>query len=276
MKMSVAVAALAACWAATWSVSAGAQQPYYVQPNGYYYPNQYVPVNPGYVSTYPNNAYGQAAQNGAAPQFTVPGAATAMVPIGPPVSSSVPLGQQSTLQQPSNALRQDTSQQVVRPPSVGGSAGSYATSTQKDPRGMQIEGTAKVVDGDTFMVDQQMVTLYGADAPEMEQLCHSHVMTWRCGIRAKEELAKLIEGRQVSCVGQRQAGDAVAAQCTIPTGDVADQMVRSGFAVVPWELVREYLPAQEMAKGAARGVWAGEFEWPWDFRNRSQMVKLTR
>ena len=274
MKISVAVAALTACWAATWSVPAAAQQPYYVQPNGYYQP--YVPANPGYVATYPNNSYGQAVQNGAAPQFTVPGAATAMVPIGPPVTSSVPLGQQTSVQQPSNALRQDTAQQAVRPPSIGGSAGSTAATTQKDPRGMLIEGTAKVMDGDTFMVDQQMVTLYGADAPEMDQLCHSHVMTWRCGVRAKEELARLIEGRQVSCVGQRQAGEAIAAQCTIPTGDVADQMVRSGFAVVPWELVREYLPGQEMAKGAGRGVWAGEFEWPWEFRNRSQMVRLTR
>ena len=195
MKISVAVAALTACWAATWSVPAAAQQPYYVQPNGYYQP--YVPANPGYVATYPNNSYGQAVQNGAAPQFTVPGAATAMVPIGPPVTSSVPLGQQTSVQQPSNALRQDTAQQAVRPPSIGGSAGSTAATTQKDPRGMLIEGTAKVMDGDTFMVDQQMVTLYGADAPEMDQLCHSHVMTWRCGVRAKEELARLIEGRQV-------------------------------------------------------------------------------
>ncbi|MDW4662905.1 hypothetical protein NQ228_25510, partial [Escherichia coli] len=80
-----------------------------VQPNGYFYPNQYpVAINPGYVSTYPNN-YGQPVQNGAVPQFTVPGSATAVTPIGPPVGSAVPLGQQTNIQQPSNALRQDTS-----------------------------------------------------------------------------------------------------------------------------------------------------------------------
>jgi endonuclease YncB( thermonuclease family) len=276
MKLIIAVAAAVASVAAAWSAPAAAQG-YYVQPNGYYYPNQYpVAINPGYVSTYPNGyGYGQPVQNGTVPQFTVPGSATAIAPIGPPIGSTVPLGQQTNIQQPSNALRQDTSPQSVRPPSAG-TSGAAATTTQKDPRGMAIEGTATVIDGDTFMVDQQMVTLYGADAPEMDQLCHSQITTWRCGIRAKEELAKLIQGRQVSCVGQRQAGDAIAAQCSIPTGDVADQMVRSGFAVVPWELVKEYLPGQEMAKAAGRGVWAGEFEWPWEFRNRSQIVKLTR
>ncbi|MGY3582217.1 endonuclease YncB(thermonuclease family) [Bradyrhizobium sp. USDA 4341] len=276
MKLTVAVAIVVASAAAAWSAPASAQG-YYVQPNGYYYPNQYqYPVaNPGYVSTYPNYGYGQPVQNGAVPQFTVPGSATAVAPIGPPVGSTVPLGQQTNIQQPANAMRQDTSQQAVRPPGAG-SAGTAASTTQKDPRGMAIEGTARVIDGDTFMVDQQMVTLYGADAPEMDQLCHSQVTSWRCGARAKEELAKLVEGRLVSCVGQRQAGDAIAAQCSVPTGDVAEQMVRSGFAVVPWELVKTYLPAQEMAKGAGRGVWAGEFEWPWEFRSRSQMVKLTR
>lgn len=262
--------------AAAWSAPAAAQGYYVPQANGFYYPNQVgVPLNPGYVSTYPNGTYGQAVQNGAVPQFTVPGSATATTPIGPPVVSSVPLGQQTSVQQPGNALRQDT-QQAVRAPSLGGGSSNANSTTVKDPRGMLIEGTARVIDGDTFMVDQQVVTLFGADAPETEQLCYSRITPWRCGIQAKEELAKLIQGRQVSCVGQKQAGDAIAAQCSIPTGDVADQMVRSGFAVVPWELVKTYLPAQEMAKAAGRGVWAGEFEWPWDFRNKSQMVKLTR
>jgi endonuclease YncB( thermonuclease family) len=141
---------------------------------------------------------------------------------------------------------------------------------------MVVEGTASVVDGDTFYVDQQLVLLFGADAPEIEQTCYANGTAYRCGVRAKEELARLIEGKFVSCIGQRPAGDAIAAVCSIPTGDVGEQMVTSGNAVAQYELSKAYINPQEQAKNARRGVWAGTFEWPWDLRAKSPVVRVVR
>jgi endonuclease YncB( thermonuclease family) len=221
-------------------------------------------VNPGYVSQPNQQYYGQQ------PQFTVPGSATQVAPIGPSVNPTAQLGQQNTLQSPGNALGNQ-----IRPPTLNNN-GSSSSSSQRSVRGMVLEGTASVIDGDTFYVDQQIVLLYGADAPEIEQTCWANGSAYRCGVRAKEALARLIEGKFVSCIGQRQAGDAVAAVCTVPTGDVGDQMVASGNAVVPYELSKAYINSQEQAKNARRGVWAGPFEWPWDVRAKSPVVRLAR
>lgn len=265
--------ALALAVLAVLGTGAASAQGYYVGNNTVFIPNQGVggygygtPYVPGYVGQ--QGYYGQ---NGMANQGLYPQVQTA--PIGPSVNPVTQLGQQNTVQSPANAL--STGQ--VRPPSLNGSpAASSSSSAQRSVRGMVLEGTASVIDGDTFYVDQQIVLLFGADAPEIDQTCWAGGTAFRCGVRAKEELARLVDGKYVSCVGQRQAGEAVAAVCTIPTGDVGDQMVASGFAVVPWEISRSYANSQEQAKNARRGVWAGSFEWPWDFRAKSSTVRLAR
>jgi endonuclease YncB( thermonuclease family) len=53
-------------------------------------------------------------------------------------------------------------------------------------------------------------------------------------------------------------------------------MVQTGLAVVPWEISKSYLNEQEQAKSAGRGVWAGSFELPWNFRNRRPNVVVVR
>lgn len=260
-------------------IQAAHAQGYYFNPgnNSVYIPNpgygqQY---NPGYVGQPGQGYYGpygtvNPVQTYPQQQFTVPGSATQTAPIGPSVTPTIPLGQQNTVQSPANALTPQ-----VKPPSLSGQSATSST-TQKSVRGLVIEGTASVIDGDTFFVDQQMVILYGADAPEIEQNCYANGTAYRCGVKAKEELARLIEGRFVSCVGQRQAGDAIAVVCTVPTGDVGEQMVASGNAVAQYELSKAYINAQQQARNARRGVWAGTFEWPWDVRAKSPVVRVAR
>ena len=51
----------------------------------------------------------------------------------------------------------------------------------------------RVIDGDTIIVDNKKVRLFGIDAPEKAQLCKdSSGNNYRCGIVATEKLNELI------------------------------------------------------------------------------------
>src|SRR5215469_3836086 len=59
---------------------------------------------------------------------------------------------------------------------------------------------AVVHDGDTIQLGDVTYRLDGIDAPEFDQVCiDDHADPWTCGVEAREQLAKLIGGREVSC-----------------------------------------------------------------------------
>src|SRR6266446_9020442 len=61
---------------------------------------------------------------------------------------------------------------------------------------------AIVKDGDTLILGDTSYKLDGIDAPEPDQVCLDEKGTiWRCGIEARDRLAKLIDSRTVLCVG---------------------------------------------------------------------------
>ncbi|GJD89441.1 hypothetical protein BHAOGJBA_2968 [Methylobacterium hispanicum] len=143
------------------------------------------------------------------------------------------------------------------------------TGATVDPRGLVTEGNAIVVDGDTLTIGGRHVTLFGADAPEVGQVCTAGATGWRCGEKARERLASLADGRSLRCVGEIQAGDAVSSVCTTVDGvDLGLTLVTEGLAVVPKAVTTRYLAAQSEARVARRGVWIGSFEAPWDYRRK--------
>jgi len=58
---------------------------------------------------------------------------------------------------------------------------------------------ADVYDGDTLMIGDVSLRLYGADAPELEQECLRGQMMVSCGADARAELVKLVRGALVQC-----------------------------------------------------------------------------
>jgi endonuclease YncB( thermonuclease family) len=61
-------------------------------------------------------------------------------------------------------------------------------------------GQAFVIDGDTLEIHGTRIRLFGIDAPESTQLCRgSDSDTYRCGAKAANDLAALINRRPVSC-----------------------------------------------------------------------------
>src|SRR5690349_19128084 len=56
---------------------------------------------------------------------------------------------------------------------------------------------AIVRDGHTIQIGEAIYRLDGIDAPELDQICiDDHADPWTCGLEAREQLSKLIGGRE--------------------------------------------------------------------------------
>ena len=69
--------------------------------------------------------------------------------------------------------------------------------------GAIVSGTGRAIDGDSVLVGAGKsiveIRLYGIDAPEHDQKCQTASgAAWECGREAVIELAKLVDGRQLS------------------------------------------------------------------------------
>ena len=62
-----------------------------------------------------------------------------------------------------------------------------------------INGPARVIDGDTIDIAGESIRLHGIDAPENAQTCIADGVTWPCGKRATAALVEFIDGAPVSC-----------------------------------------------------------------------------
>ena len=57
-----------------------------------------------------------------------------------------------------------------------------------------------VRDGGTLQVADVTYRLDGIDAPALDQICiDEHADAWACGVEARDQLARLIDNREVRC-----------------------------------------------------------------------------
>ncbi|MBW8267890.1 thermonuclease family protein [Caldovatus aquaticus] len=132
-----------------------------------------------------------------------------------------------------------------------------------------LQGAARVVDGDTLEVMGRRVRLYGIDAPESDQDCERDGRAYACGAAAARALADLVAGREVRCAGRGEDryGRTIAV-CRANGTDLGEAMVRSGWAVAFRRYAEDYAAAETAARREGRGLWAGRFEAPEDWRRR--------
>ena len=132
-----------------------------------------------------------------------------------------------------------------------------------EPELRQASGRARVIDGDSLALDGIEVRLKGIDAPELAQTCMRSGRAWPCGREAAERLRGLLRGRTVVCAGARRDGHGrLLAVCRIGESEINRRMVEIGWAVSS----DDYAGAERRARAAGRGIWAGPFERPADWR----------
>jgi endonuclease YncB( thermonuclease family) len=152
------------------------------------------------------------------------------------------------------------------------SASSYVASPSlvlAQPATGMITGTASVVDGDTLDIHGTRIRLAGVDAPESAQQCRDREgATYLCGSKAALALDDFIARRPVECspVSKDRDGRTVA-RCEVGGTDLAEWLVLQGHAL-DWPRYSKgaYTQAQQTARSEGRGLWAGKFVPPWDFR----------
>jgi endonuclease YncB( thermonuclease family) len=131
----------------------------------------------------------------------------------------------------------------------------------------RIAGRAKILDGDSFEIGDKSVRLFGVDAPEGRQDCTRDGRIWRCGDAATAELKRLVGGATIVC--RKQDVDPygrIVARCSNGATDLAAAMARAGMAVAYRRYSNSYIDEEREAKAARRGIWAGEFTMPEEWR----------
>ena len=133
--------------------------------------------------------------------------------------------------------------------------------------------TAIVHDGDTIQLGEITYRLDGIDAPELDQTCiDDHADPWSCGIDARDQLTKLINGRNVHCddlgidktTKKRHVG-----VCTVEgeSTSLNLELARQGLAISVEPSLKVHAKDDVAAARADRsGLWKGCFIAPADFR----------
>ena len=137
------------------------------------------------------------------------------------------------------------------------------------PAFADITGQPRVIDGDTLEINGQHIRLHGIGAPESKQLCRRDGEFWWCGEDATSALKAFLGSRPVSCeeLG-RDRYQRVVAKCAVGGVDIGEWMVSQGWAVAYYLYSYEYSRAEKRARSARRGMWAGGFEKPWEWREQ--------
>jgi endonuclease YncB( thermonuclease family) len=129
-------------------------------------------------------------------------------------------------------------------------------------------GGMRAIDGDSFHLGSDEVRLVGIDAPEGRQTCDKGGLSWACGEEARRQLVRLVGGRDIGCdVEDRDKHGRLLAVCRVDGIEINRWMVEQGWAVS----YGRYLDAERAAERTRRGLWAGQFERPREWRDRHKI-----
>lgn len=139
-----------------------------------------------------------------------------------------------------------------------------------------ITGIARVSDGDTISIEETRIRLNGIDAPETDQVCLDEAgNTYPCGIAARDELARLVRNRTVTCTGNEtdRYGRRIMT-CFFGETDINAAMVTGGWALAFRRYADIYVGEEQAARARQAGLWPGAFIAPWDWRHRGPQTEI--
>lgn len=150
---------------------------------------------------------------------------------------------------------------------MGTSGAGAATRAPAAAPGEVVAGRASVIDGDTIDIHGARIRLSGIDTPERGQSCEREGKAYRCGTEASRVLDGLVADQPVSCtVVAVDRYKRLVATCRKGALDLNGEMVRLGWALAYRTYSKAYVGQEDEARMARRGMWAGTFQAPWDWR----------
>lgn len=132
---------------------------------------------------------------------------------------------------------------------------------------LDLGGEVRLTDGDTLVIDGQIIRLEGIDAFENGQNCTRNGKSFNCGAAAENALRDLVDG-PVQCSGDEfDDYGRLLARCSVNDLDLGEELVRRGYALAYRRYSDAYISVEQEAERAGSGVWAGAFVAPWTYRN---------
>ncbi len=128
----------------------------------------------------------------------------------------------------------------------------------------------RIVDGDTLRLGDRTLRLAAIDAPERGQSCADGAgLGFDCGAAAAEALSRLVNGRSVLCTvrGRDRFGRGLGT-CTAGGVELNGGLVAAGWALAYGD-DPAMLALEAGARLAGRGLWAGSFSRPDEWRRRN-------
>ncbi len=109
------------------------------------------------------------------------------------------------------------------------------------------------------------VVLSGIEGPGRDTLCLDDARApWACGLWARAALNNFTRNRELTCIGDRSLPEPIPVSCRHADGDLAAQLVESGFARPEGGLA--FGEAAAAARSARRGLWIGN----WTYKEGSE------
>ena len=151
---------------------------------------------------------------------------------------------------------------------------SLANSEEKFINGYQV----RVIDGDSVEIMKEKIRLFGIDAPEINQMCYKeNNIHYACGHVSKlalERYIKKFSDYKIYCYySERDKYNRILGDCYIGPNSLLNinrYMVFEGYAVAYLRYSEKYLDAQETAKSNKKGLWAGKFDLPEEWRKKNK------
>lgn len=131
-----------------------------------------------------------------------------------------------------------------------------------------LEGRPHVTDADTVRISGEKIRFEGIDAPETGQRCKdASGESYRCGLVSTSALKTKIGSGTIRCEAtERDRYGRFLGICYLGELDLNGWLVRNGYALSYRRYSQRYVPHELEAREAGRGLWAGEFIPPWQWR----------